>query len=90
MHPTWSISYPQLTLQSDPKHQAVQALPAGGAVAMTGLTPDQDPAQNGVPLDAPPSIRQGFGRLQLNSSLPLSGVNSPAGLNLQASHVNIA
>lgn len=52
---------------------------------MNGLTPDQDPAQNGVPLDAPPSIRQGFGRLQLNSSLPLSGLNS--GLSLQASTI---
>lgn len=50
---------------------------------MNGLTPDQDPAQNGVPLDAPPSIRQGFGRLQLNTSLPLYGVTN--GLSLQAS-----
>lgn len=63
--------------------QAMQSLAAGGAVAMNGLTPDADPAQNGVPLDAAPSIRQGFGRLQLNSSLPLPGIN--AGFNLQAS-----
>ena len=39
---------------------------------MTGLTPDQDPNKDGVPLDAPPSTRQGFGRMQLSNSLPLS------------------
>ncbi len=46
---------------------------AGGAVAMTGLTPDEDPTMNGVPLDPPPSSRQGYGRMQLGTSLPLSG-----------------
>ncbi|DBA90044.1 TPA: Signal peptide peptidase-like 2A [Trebouxia sp. C0005] len=40
---------------------------------MTGLTPDEDPTKNGVPLDPPPSTRQGFGRMQLGASLPLSG-----------------
>ena len=39
---------------------------------MTGLTPDEDPTMNGVPLDPPPSSRQGFGRMQLGASLPLS------------------
>ena len=46
---------------------------SGGAVAMTGLTPNEDSALNGVPLDPPPSSRQGFGRMQLGASLPLSG-----------------
>lgn len=45
---------------------------AGGAVGMLGLTPDQDPNKDGVPLDPPPSTRQGFGRMQLTSSVPLS------------------
>ena len=39
---------------------------------MTGLTPDSDPSKDGVPLDMPPSTRQGFGRLQLSNSVPLS------------------
>lgn len=39
---------------------------------MTGLTPDQDPSKDGVPLDPPPSTRQGYGRMQLSNSLPLS------------------
>lgn len=45
---------------------------AGGAAGMLGLTPDQDPAKDGVPLDPPPSTRQGFGRMQLTSSVPLA------------------
>lgn len=43
----------------------------GGAVGMLGLTPDTDPNKDGVPLDPPPSSRQGFGRMQLTSSVPL-------------------
>ena len=39
---------------------------------MLGLTPDQDPNKDGVPLDPPPSTRQGFGRMQLSNSVPLS------------------
>ena len=49
---------------------------AGGAVGMTGLTPDQDPSKDGVPLDPPPSTRQGYGRMQLSNSLPLSSGSS--------------
>ena len=49
---------------------------AGGAVGMLGLTPDKDPIKDGVPLDPPPSSRQGFGRMQLSSSVPL-GPSAP-------------
>lgn len=43
---------------------------------MTGLTPDSDPSKDGVPLDPTPSTRQGFGRMQLGNSLPLSSASS--------------
>ncbi|KAL0037541.1 hypothetical protein WJX77_001610 [Trebouxia sp. C0004] len=56
-----------------PSGPLLKAVMLGGAVAMTGLTPDQDPTKNGVPLDPPPSSRQGFGRMQLGASLPLIG-----------------
>ncbi len=46
---------------------------AGGAVAMSGVTPSADALFDGVPLEQPPSNRQGFGRLQLSNSLPLAG-----------------
>ena len=55
---------------------------AGGAAGMLGLTPDQSPAKDGVPLDPPPSTRQGFGRMQLTSSLPLSS-NPPSPFRMQ-------
>ncbi len=47
---------------------------------MIGLTPSQNPATNGVPLEAAPSTDQGFGRVTLNTSLPLGGASA---LNLQ-------
>jgi len=50
---------------------------------MTGLTPDEDPTKNGVPLDPPPSSRQGFGRMQLGASLPLSGVSTSMQVSIQ-------
>jgi hypothetical protein len=40
---------------------------------MTGVTPSSDALFDGVPLEQPPSNRQGFGRLQLSNSLPLTG-----------------
>ena len=40
---------------------------------MTGVTPSSDALFDGVPLEQPPSSRQGFGRLQLSNSLPLTG-----------------
>lgn len=50
---------------------------------MTGLTPDEDPTMNGVPLDPPPSSRQGFGRMQLGASLLLSGSSTSMQVNIQ-------
>ncbi len=50
---------------------------------MTGLTPDEDPTKNGVPLDPPPSSRQGFGRMQLGASLPLSGSSTSMQVSIQ-------
>lgn len=50
---------------------------------MTGLTPDQDPTKDGVPLDPPPSTRQGFGRMQLGASLPLSGSSTNMQVSVQ-------
>ena len=47
---------------------------------MIGLVPSQNPATNGVPLEAAPSTDQGFGRVTLNTSLPLGGTSA---LNLQ-------
>ena len=47
---------------------------------MIGLTPSQNPATTGVPLEAAPSTDQGFGRVTLITSLPLSGAST---LNLQ-------
>lgn len=56
---------------------------------MLGLTPDQDPAKDGVPLDPPPSTRQGFGRMQLSSSLPLPPLGSFS-MQVCASKLHIA
>lgn len=47
---------------------------------MTGLQPSQNPITNGVPLEAPSSMGQGFGRVHLGQTLPLAG--SP-GLKMQ-------
>ena len=50
---------------------------------MTGVTPSSDALFDGVPLEQPPSNRQGFGRMQLSNSLPLTG----SARSLQASPV---
>ena len=50
---------------------------AGGAAAMQGVTPSSNALYDGVPLEPPPSIRQGFGRLDLANSLPLAGAAAP-------------
>ena len=39
---------------------------------MSGVTPSADALFDGVPLEPTPSNRQGFGRLQLSNSLPLT------------------
>ncbi|KAK3276892.1 hypothetical protein CYMTET_15065 [Cymbomonas tetramitiformis] len=59
----------------NPSGALIKAAVLNGAAEMTGFT------EAGFPLDPPPSIRQGFGRLQLNSSLPLSNTPEP-GFNL--------
>jgi hypothetical protein len=38
---------------------------------MEGIAPSSDPQYDGVPLDPPPSTRQGFGRAHLTRALPL-------------------
>lgn len=48
---------------------------------MEGITPDANPQYDGVPLDPPPSIRQGFGRAHLGRSLPIA--SNPSGWSLQ-------
>lgn len=48
---------------------------------MNGIAPSANAQYNGVPLDPPPSVRQGFGRANLGHSLPLAG--SGLGWNLQ-------
>ena len=67
-----------VSINPDVRNQDVNELvcSAGGAVGMLGLTPDKDPNKDGVPLDPPPSTRQGFGRMQLSKSVPLSPLGS--------------
>ena len=48
---------------------------------MQGIAPSADAQYDGVPLDAPPSVRQGYGRVDLARALPLAS-NAP-GWNLQ-------
>lgn len=48
---------------------------------MEGITPDANPQYDGVPLDPPPSTRQGFGRAHLGRSLPLAA--NPSGWSMQ-------
>ena len=64
----------------------VKAVLLGGATAMAGNVQLIDPSSNqwqNLPLEEPPSFRQGFGRLDLANSLPL--LSSPLGWNMQAS-----
>ena len=49
-----------------PSGALVKAVLVNGAAAMDGFTAD------GLPVEPPPSCRQGFGRLHLASSLPLA------------------
>ena len=63
----------------------VKAVLLGGATAMAGNVQLIDPSSNqwqNLPLEEPPSFRQGFGRLDLANSLPL--LSSPLGWNMQA------
>ena len=48
---------------------------------MQGIAPSADAQYDGVPLDAPPSVRQGYGRADLTRALPLA--SSTTGWNLQ-------
>eukprot|EP00191_Tetraselmis_sp_GSL018_P024176 CAMPEP_0177623490 /NCGR_PEP_ID=MMETSP0419_2-20121207/28931_1 /TAXON_ID=582737 /ORGANISM="Tetraselmis sp., Strain GSL018" /LENGTH=1602 /DNA_ID=CAMNT_0019124047 /DNA_START=163 /DNA_END=4968 /DNA_ORIENTATION=- len=57
----------------EPSGALVKAVLIAGATAMTGTTPSDNPKLNGVPLESPPSIRQGFGRVNVGTSLPLQG-----------------
>lgn len=56
----------------------------GGAKAMEGITPDSNPQYDGVPLDPPPSMRQGFGAAHLGRSLPIA--SNPSGWSMQVCH----
>lgn len=56
---------------STPSGALVKAVIIAGAAQMSGTTPSDNPHLNGVPLEPPPSIRQGFGRVNLGISLPL-------------------
>ena len=55
----------------------------GGAAAMQGVSPSMNPIHDGVPLEPPPSIRQGFGRMFLANSLPLATVASSRHLQVR-------
>ncbi|BDA48509.1 probable serine protease/ABC transporter B family protein tagA at N-terminal half [Coccomyxa sp. Obi] len=48
---------------------------------MEGITPDANPQYDGVPLDPPPSMRQGFGAANLGRSLPIA--SNPSGWSMQ-------
>ena len=50
---------------------------------MQGISSDSNAAYDGLPLDPPPSTRQGFGRVHLTRSLPLAAYPS-TGWRLQA------
>jgi len=54
-----------------PSGALVKAVLIAGATGMSGTTPSDDPDLNGVPLESPPSVRQGFGRVNVGVSLPL-------------------
>ena len=51
----------------------------GGAANMLGVSPNSDKSVYSIPLEDSPSTRQGFGRVALSQTLPLSG----ASFNLQ-------
>lgn len=64
--------YPSGKAQSKDSHAPggalVKAILLGGALPLTGFEAD-----TGLPIDPPPSSRQGFGRVYLHNSLPLEG-----------------
>ena len=60
-----------------PSGALIKAVLLGGAYAMDGFT------ERGMPLEPPPSFRQGFGRVQLNRALPLAGRLPADGWRLQ-------
>ena len=73
-----------------PTGMLVKAVLMGGAVPMQGnvLLPNTlgpDGKGQRLPLEEPPSIRQGFGRLDLSGPLPLA--NAPLGWNLQVRRI---
>ena len=53
----------------------------GGAKPMEGITPDSNIQYDGVPLDPPPSMRQGFGAAHLGRALPIA--SNPSGWSMQ-------
>ena len=48
---------------------------------MEGITPDSNIQYDGVPLDPPPSMRQGFGAAHLGRALPIA--SNPSGWSMQ-------
>lgn len=68
--------YPSGSAQEGDKHSPsgalVKAVLLGGALPLTGFEAD-----TGLPLEPPPSPRQGFGRIYLKNSLPLDVESNP-------------
>lgn len=59
---------------------------SGGAANMLGMSPTKDNGNYPLPLDDSPSTRQGFGRLSLLQSLPLSSSSGILNFNMQVRH----
>ena len=55
-----------------------------GAANMLGVSPNQDNSVYSIPLEPAPSTRQGFGRVALGRSIPLSG----SSYNIQVAHLS--
>ena len=62
----------------EPGGALVKAVLIAGAAPLDGFEVD-----TGLPLAPPPSFRQGFGRVHIGRSLPLSGGNGPPSTSLQ-------
>ncbi|GFR44316.1 hypothetical protein Agub_g5528, partial [Astrephomene gubernaculifera] len=69
---------PNATAGFSPSGALVKAVLLGGTVHMGGSV-----SGTGMPLEEPPSYRQGFGRLSLLHSLPLAGSSISPGWKLQ-------
>ena len=54
---------------------------------MEGITPDSNTQYDGVPLDPPPSMRQGFGAAHLGRSLPIA--SNPSGWSMQVTQPHL-